>query len=70
MYAMVFTVVKPYSRYQYFGALCYLNLQDRAGSEHPFIGPEPASGISIGVSNETVRDWMNRNHTKRNTGNP
>jgi hypothetical protein len=29
----------------------------RTGSEHPFIGPEPACGMA-------VRDWMNRNHKK------
>jgi hypothetical protein len=33
----------------------------RMGSEHPFVGPEPACGISIGVSEEAVRNWMNRN---------
>jgi hypothetical protein len=36
----------------------------RTGSEHPFIGPEPACGISIGVSKKAVRDWTNRNHKK------
>jgi hypothetical protein len=39
----------------------------RAGSEHPFIGPEPACGISIGVAKKAVRDWPDRN---QNTGNP
>jgi hypothetical protein len=34
------------------------------GSEHPFIGPEPACGISIGVSKKAVRDWTNGNHKK------
>jgi ribonuclease HI len=34
------------------------------GSEHPFIGPEPACDISIGVAKEVVRDWTNRNHKK------
>jgi hypothetical protein len=24
-------------------------------------GPEPACGISVGVSKRAVRDWMNRN---------
>jgi hypothetical protein len=33
----------------------------RTGSQHPFIGPEPACGISIGVAKKAVRDWMNRN---------
>jgi hypothetical protein len=28
----------------------------RAGSDHPLIGPEPACGISIGVSKKAVRD--------------
>jgi ribonuclease HI len=32
------------------------------GSENPFIGPEPACGISIGVAKKAVRNWMNRNH--------
>jgi ribonuclease HI len=41
----------------------------RTGSEHSFIGPEPACGISIGVAKETTRDWRNRNH-KENIGNP
>jgi hypothetical protein len=36
----------------------------RTGSEHPFAGPEPACGISVGVSKKAVRDWMNRNHKK------
>jgi hypothetical protein len=36
----------------------------RTGSEHPFIGPEPACGISIGVAKKAVRDWMNRNDKK------
>jgi ribonuclease HI len=36
----------------------------RTGSEHPFIGPEPACGISIGVARKAVRDWTNRNHKK------
>jgi hypothetical protein len=35
------------------------------GSEHPFTGPEPAYGISIGVAKRAVRDWTNRNHTKQ-----
>jgi hypothetical protein len=36
----------------------------RTGSEHPYTGPEPACGISIGVSKKAVRDWTNRNHKK------
>jgi hypothetical protein len=34
----------------------------RTGSEHPFIGPEPACGVSIGVAKKAVRDWANRNY--------
>jgi ribonuclease HI len=30
----------------------------RIGSEHPFIRPEPACGISIGVAKKAIRDWM------------
>jgi ribonuclease HI len=29
----------------------------KTGSEYPFIGPEPACGISIGVAKKAVRDW-------------
>jgi hypothetical protein len=36
----------------------------RMGSEHPFIGPEPACSISAGASKTAVRDWTNRNHQK------
>jgi hypothetical protein len=36
----------------------------RTGSEHPFIGPEPACCISIRVAKKAVRDWTNRNHKK------
>jgi hypothetical protein len=36
----------------------------RTRSEHPFIEPKPASGISIGVAKKSVRDWRNRNHQK------
>jgi hypothetical protein len=36
----------------------------RTESEHPFIGPEPACGISIGVAKNMVRGWTNRNHKK------
>jgi hypothetical protein len=34
----------------------------RTGSENPFIGPEPACGISIGAAKKPVRDWTDRNH--------
>jgi hypothetical protein len=34
----------------------------KIGSEHSFIGPEPACGISVGVAKKAVRDWTNRNH--------
>jgi hypothetical protein len=37
----------------------------RTGSGHPFIGPEPACGISVGAGKKVVRDWTNRNHEKR-----
>jgi hypothetical protein len=36
----------------------------RTGSDYPFTGPEPASGISIGVAKKAVRDWMKGNHKK------
>jgi hypothetical protein len=36
----------------------------RTGFEHLFTGPEPASGISIGVAKKVVRDWTNENHRK------
>jgi hypothetical protein len=38
----------------------------RTGSEHPFIGPEPACGISIGAARKVVRDWTNRKHKNHN----
>jgi ribonuclease HI len=41
------------------------DLLARTGSEHPFTGPEPACGTSIGVAKRAVRDWMNRNHKKQ-----
>jgi ribonuclease HI len=28
----------------------------KVGAEHPFIGPEPACGISIGVARKAIRD--------------
>jgi hypothetical protein len=34
----------------------------KTGSEHPFIGPEPACGISVGVAKKVVRDWTNKKH--------
>jgi hypothetical protein len=37
---------------------------EKTGSENPFIGPEPACGISIGVAKKAVRDWTNRSHNK------
>jgi ribonuclease HI len=40
----------------------------RTGSEHPFIGPEPACGFSIGVAKNAVRDWTNRSN--KNIGGP
>jgi ribonuclease HI len=36
----------------------------KTGSEHPFIGPEPACGMSVGVAKKAVRDWTNRNQKK------
>jgi ribonuclease HI len=36
----------------------------RTGPEHPFIRPEPACSISVGVAKKVVKDWMNRNHKK------
>jgi hypothetical protein len=33
------------------------DLLARTGPEHPFTGPESASGISIGISKKAVRDW-------------
>jgi hypothetical protein len=37
---------------------------ERLGSECPFIGPEPACGISAGIAKKVVRDWTNRDHKK------
>jgi hypothetical protein len=34
----------------------------RMGSEHPFIRPEPACGISVGDAKKVVKDWTNINH--------
>jgi hypothetical protein len=36
----------------------------RLGSERSFIGPEPACGISVGISKRAVRDWTSRDHKK------
>jgi ribonuclease HI len=36
----------------------------RLGSEHPFTGPEPACGISIGDAKGAVSNWLNREHIK------
>jgi hypothetical protein len=41
------------------------DLLARTGFEHPFTGPEPARGISIGVPKRAVRDWTNKNHKKQ-----
>jgi hypothetical protein len=35
---------------------------EKTGSAHPFIGSEPACGISVGVAKKAVRNWTNRNH--------
>jgi hypothetical protein len=40
----------------------------RIGSEHPFLGPEPACIISIGVAKKAVRDWTDRIHNWTQTG--
>jgi ribonuclease HI len=37
----------------------------RTGSEHPFMGPEPACSISIGAAKKAVSNWLNRKHTKQ-----
>jgi ribonuclease HI len=39
----------------------------RTGSEHPFIGPEPACRISAGNAKKAVRDWT---ETIKNTVSP
>jgi hypothetical protein len=36
----------------------------RLGSEHPFIGPEPACSISMQMAKKAVRDWTNGDHKK------
>jgi hypothetical protein len=37
---------------------------ERMGSEYPFMGPELACGISVGIAKKVVRDWTNRDHKK------
>jgi hypothetical protein len=36
----------------------------KMGSLHPFIGPEPACGISGRVAGWAIRDWVDREHHK------
>jgi hypothetical protein len=36
----------------------------KRGSLHPFIGPEPACGISERVAKWAIRDWVCREHQK------
>jgi hypothetical protein len=36
----------------------------RQGSSRPFIGPEPALGISAKIAREVIRRWMNTKHTE------
>jgi hypothetical protein len=36
----------------------------RQGSSRPFIGPEPALGISTKIAREVIRGWTNRKHTE------
>jgi hypothetical protein len=36
----------------------------RFGYEHPFLGPEPACGITAGFAKKTVRDWANKDTKK------
>jgi hypothetical protein len=36
----------------------------RFGSEHTFIEPEPACGISVGIAKNAVREWTNNDHKK------
>jgi hypothetical protein len=49
-------------RVQFNYATYCIKLLARTGSEHPFIGPEPACGISVGVAKKAVRDWSSRKH--------
>jgi hypothetical protein len=34
----------------------------RQGSSFPFVGPEPALGISAKVASRVIRGWMSRKH--------
>jgi hypothetical protein len=34
----------------------------RQGSSRPFIGPEPALGISAKIAREVIKGWTNRKH--------
>jgi hypothetical protein len=36
----------------------------KLGSERPFVGPEPACSIWMGVATNAVRDWAIRDHRK------
>jgi hypothetical protein len=36
----------------------------RQGSSRPFIGPEPALGISAKIAREVIRGWTNSKHTE------
>jgi hypothetical protein len=36
----------------------------KTGSEYPFIGPEPACGISMGVAKKAIRDWTTTTRKK------
>jgi hypothetical protein len=36
----------------------------RQGSSRPFIGPEPALGISAKIAWEVIGGWTNRKHTE------
>jgi ribonuclease HI len=36
----------------------------RQGSSCPFIGPQPALGISAKIAREVIRGWTNRKHTE------
>jgi hypothetical protein len=36
----------------------------KTGYDYPFLGPEPACGISMGVAKKAIRDWTTMNHKK------
>jgi hypothetical protein len=36
----------------------------REGSSRPFIGPEPALGISAKIARELIMEWTNRKHAE------